>query len=183
MNYYISDMHFGHKNIMKHSARPFDSVEKMNKVIIQNWNKKVKPTDDVYILGDFCYKMKGLEPSDILKQLNGKLHLIIGNHDKHLLNDSAARKYFVEIKDYKLIEDNGEKIILSHYPMAEWDGYFRGVKHFYGHIHNNTNNVTYKIMTEMIENAYNVGVDILDYEPCTYTEVIEKNKAFQEKGK
>ena len=55
MNYYISDMHFGHRNVLKYDKRPFSSVEEMDEILISNWNRKVKDHDDIWILGDFCY--------------------------------------------------------------------------------------------------------------------------------
>lgn len=54
MYYYISDMHLGHKNVLKFDSRPFESVEEMNETLIANWNVKVTDEDDVWILGDFC---------------------------------------------------------------------------------------------------------------------------------
>ena len=70
-----------------------------------------------------------------------------------------------------------KKVILSHYPMVEWNGFFRGSIHLYGHIHNNIQNNAYKIM-ENIDNAYNVGADILDFTPKTLSEVIQYNTKF-----
>ena len=52
---YISDLHFGHANIIKIDKRPFSDVEEMNQKMIENWNNKVKSDDWVYILGDFCW--------------------------------------------------------------------------------------------------------------------------------
>ena len=49
MNYYISDLHFGHKKCIEFDSRPFSSVEEMDAAIIQNWNSKVSDEDDVYI--------------------------------------------------------------------------------------------------------------------------------------
>lgn len=54
-NYYISDLHFGHYNIMRFDNRPFNSVEEMDKALIDNWNSVVSEGDTVYILGDFCW--------------------------------------------------------------------------------------------------------------------------------
>ena len=59
MNYYISDLHIGHTNILKLSHRPFDTMDEMIEKIIKNWNKTVKTKDDVYILGDVFYHYGG----------------------------------------------------------------------------------------------------------------------------
>lgn len=179
MEYFIADTHFGHQNIIKMNNRPFSSVEEMDEIMIKNWNEAVKSdNDDVYIIGDLCYK-SGKNPVEYLKQLKGKKHLIIGNHDGRIIRDPVARKMFVDIKDMSTIWINGKMIVLCHYPMAEWNGFFRGSVLMYGHIHNNIENDTYKIMKN-IRNAYNCGVDILGYKPRTFEEVIEWNQKFFE---
>ena len=53
MVHFTADLHFGHENIIKFCSRPFDSVEAMNKALINNWNQAVGYDDDVYVLGDF----------------------------------------------------------------------------------------------------------------------------------
>ena len=171
MIYYTADLHLGHKNIIKLSKRPFSSIEEMDKVLIENWNNKVNAKDDIYIVGDLCYKTHHDNILHYISQLQGQKHLIVGNHDKEIIKNSDLRRYFVEIRDMKTIYDNGTKIILCHYPMVEWDGYYRDVLHFYGHIHNNYDNDTSKYINS-IKNAYNVGVDVLDYEPKTLNEII-----------
>lgn len=55
MNYYISDTHFGHKNVIRYDNRPFDSIEEMDEAMIQLWNETVNDADAVYILGDFSW--------------------------------------------------------------------------------------------------------------------------------
>ena len=70
MNFYIADTHFGHKNILKLSGRPFENIEQMNAHIVQNWNDKVKNSDHIYILGDMFFKCENI--ADILKNLKGK---------------------------------------------------------------------------------------------------------------
>ena len=178
MNYYISDLHLGHRNIIKMSNRPFSSVEEMEETIISNWNNKVTNDDDVYILGDFCYKA-GKTPKEYLDKLNGKKHLIIGNHDDKILKNPIYRKCFVEIKDILSIKDGDKNIVLFHYPIAEWPGYFRkNTIHLFGHIHNNVTNETYKIMYKL-NNAYNVGADILGFTPRTLDEVIQLYNTFK----
>lgn len=171
MEYFISDLHFGHANIIPFSSRPFGTTAEMDKVIIERWNNKVKENDTVYILGDVSFYKKK-DTKRILAGLNGNKILIKGNHD-----DDVPKECFMYVKDYHEIklQGTGEKIVLCHYPILEWDGYFRCVKHFYGHVHN----------TRIIElpNCYNVGADILNFEPCTVEEVIERNRIFVEKYK
>ena len=174
MNFYIADTHFGHENIIRLSNRPFKNIDEMDKTIIDNWNSKVKESDNVYILGDFVFKNK-MSFEYYLKQLKGKKHLIIGNHDLKLLNNNGFKKYFESINDVLTVRDGNQAIVLCHYPMIEWNGYYRGWKHFYGHIHNNKNEA-YEVMKDK-ENAFNVGADILNFYPCTLEEILKTKKA------
>lgn len=171
--FYISDLHFGHENIIRLSHRPFENADEMDETMINNWNSVVKDSDTVYIGGDFCYK-SGKPPKYYLERLNGKKVLCTGNHDSSLLKDKNNRKYFEFIKDIIDIQDNGQRIILCHYPMVEWNGFFRNTLHFYGHIHN-TKNATYEILKN-IPNCYNIGADILGFTPRTLDEIIECNR-------
>lgn len=167
MNYYISDLHLGHANIIRLCNRPYSSIEEMDSDLIYRWNSTVNHDDDVYILGDLIYKSDN--PEEYLKQLIGKLHLIKGNHDTFLKNP-VYRKYFESIDAYKEISDNGRRVVLFHYPMVEWNGFFRNSIHLYGHIHNSIN-ATSEIMSK-IPNCYNVGADLLGFTPKTLSEII-----------
>lgn len=42
MNYYISDLHIGHANIVRFDNRPFADLNEMHRAIIDNWNSRVK---------------------------------------------------------------------------------------------------------------------------------------------
>lgn len=168
--FYISDMHFFHKKVINMSNRPFSSIEEMNKRIIKNWNDKVTSYDTVYILGDIAYRAKLNEVINILHNLNGKKHLIIGNHDRNFLNYEEFKNNFETIQDYLVIDDNGRKVVLFHYPIEEWDGYFRDSYHLFGHVHNNDKDL------KKLNNRFNVSVEKIGYEPCTLDEIIELNK-------
>lgn len=180
MNFYISDMHLGHKKIIQMSKRPFENVEEMQEKMIENWNSTVSENDDVYLIGDIFYKFGG-NMETLLKQLHGHKHLIIGNHDIRLLKDKKACAYFDSIDNYKEIEDTIDgkvvHLVLFHYPILEWNGFFQNNIHLYGHIHNNTSNDTYKI-TKKLKNAYNVGADILGFTPRTLAKVRKMNETF-----
>lgn len=170
MEYFISDLHFGHDNIISFSNRPFSDVKEMDAKIKEKWNNKVKPTDTVYVLGDVSFHNKKVTKI-ILNLLNGNKVLIKGNHDV-----DVPKECFMYVKDYHTIklESTGEKVVLFHYPILEWDGFFKDRIHLYGHVHNT------KVID--IPNMYNVGADILDFEPCTIPEIIERNKSFVKKN-
>lgn len=171
MKYYISDLHLGHANILKLCDRPFGSVEEMDNAIIERWNSVVTENDEVYILGDFNFRSSG-SGAEYLKKLKGRKFLITGNHD----NVTPEMRSLCEwVGAYKEIHDGDIKIVLFHYPIAEWNGAYRGNLHFYGHIHNSFGSNTYETMKK-IPNAYNVGADILDFTPRTMAGVIECNE-------
>ena len=50
--FFIADTHFGHKNIIEYENRPFLTTEEMDNALIVNWNKTVKKTDKIFILGN-----------------------------------------------------------------------------------------------------------------------------------
>lgn len=178
---YIADLHIGHDNIRRLCNRPFSTVEEMDNALIENWNSVVNEEDIVYILGDFSFKAVN-DPVKILKKLKGKKRLIVGNHDKHNLKNPLFRSCFDKILDTDTIFDGDNRVVLSHYPIAEWDGYFRGTYHIYGHIHNNITNRVYKFMAEE-ERALNAGVDINNFMPVTLSELIKNNQLFREENK
>ena len=177
--FYAADLHFGHKNILRLCSRPFSSVEEMDDAIVARWNAKVKPDDIAYIVGDVSMK-NAKYAVQRLQSMNGEKHLIIGNHDRHLLKSEEFRACFVERTNYAYIRDNGREVVLCHYPFAEWDGMYHGTYHVYGHIHNSKND-TYRVMRDK-ERAYNAGVDITDFEPCTLDELMTKNSKFRKDG-
>ena len=139
MNYYIADTHFGHSAVMNFDHRPFADAWQMEEAMVMFWNAAVRSSDTVYILGDFCWG-KTDEWLRILRKLNGNKVLIKGNHD--LQNyPSELQKMFADIKDYKEVEDNGRKVIMSHYPMPFYK-HANNAKYFmlHGHVHNTTEN-------------------------------------------
>ena len=140
---YISDCHFYHDNLCRNlDHRGFIDFEEMNAFMIRQWNDNVNPKDDVYILGDFCFG-NGEAAARIIKQLKGRLHLIIGNHDRFLHDRHFNRGLFKSIEVYSEISDKGRTVILSHYPVFCYKGQYRrnvdgspATYMLYGHVHN-----------------------------------------------
>lgn len=157
-----SDLHFGHKNIIKYENRPYKDIIEMDCDLIKQWNKQVNEEDIVYILGDFSF-YDGVGTNNILKMLNGKKILITGNHDAKFLKDkNFNRSLFEEIVDRKSIKKNKTKIYMSHFPMADWNNREQGSIHFYGHLHTMQNEVSEYMMGLRLKgyNCYNVGYDV-----------------------
>ena len=173
--YIIADTHFNHKNIIDYCNRPFNDIDEMECEIINRWNNKVNSNDDVYILGDVFYRYKK-DRADFLKKLNGRLHLIIGNHDFEILKNEAALACFESTEKLKQIVDNGRRVVMCHYPMVSWNMKHFGSYHVYGHVHSKVNEVTLFMIKQ--ELAFNAGCMINNYEPCTLEELEENNQTF-----
>lgn len=183
MEYFTSDLHLGHENIIKLCNRPFSSVEEMDNFLIESFNRKVKKGDTVYILGDLIWENADAEK--YLKKLNGKKILITGNHDSKWLNKGDYKSYFELITPYLEINSNGHLITLCHYPMLEWknsrkEGSSKLGYLVYGHVHSNVREL-YNPLYQM-ENALNAGVDINDFCPVTFQNLIENNRIFNWKA-
>lgn len=150
--WFTSDQHFNHAGILKYRA--FKTLEEMEEDIIFKHNTRVSKKDVVYVLGDFCFG----NPDKYLKRLNGEIYLIRGNHD----NDKKWQKEKMLGDIYRFKYKKGMGIILSHYPMREWDGMKHGYWHLYGHTHGSM--PKYKASTD-------VGVDTNDFFPYSLEEI------------
>ncbi len=176
MIYYTADLHLGHENVIRYCDRPFNNAEEMGEAIVSNWNSVVKEDDEVYIVGDVLFKLNSTSPL-YLDRMKGIKHLIVGNHDKRNLKKERFTSLFASINDYLVINDEGRTVVLFHYPISEWDGYFANAYHIYGHIHN-SNNVANKVMSR-IPNAFNAGVDLNEFTPQTLSQLISRNSVLQ----
>lgn len=163
--YFTSDLHLGHRNILKLSNRPFGEIEHHDDVIIDNYNKIVGKDDVCYILGDIAWNQSYENYKKIFSRLNGRKYIIIGNHDnkQHLIR-CQKDGLIISVESAKNLQIGKDNIYLSHYPMREWSGFYRGAYHLYGHCHGNLDD--YKQSTD-------IGVDCWEYEPVSYEEVKE----------
>jgi calcineurin-like phosphoesterase family protein len=168
MNYYfVSDTHFGHRNVIKYSKRPFSSIEEHDEIIIQNWNKTIKRNDMVYFLGDFC--MAGRQRTlDIRKRLNGAIFFIRGNHDKTAYQIRDTFQWFGDVKKIKIYD---QEIFLSHYAHLTWNKMHYGCWMLFGHSHGGMNEWLSKNLLEA--RMLDVGVDTHNYVPYSFEEIKE----------
>lgn len=175
--FFTSDTHFSSKRTLELSKRPFDNVEEMDRVMINNWNSKVKPNDFVYHLGDFG-------DYSIINQLNGQIFLILGNYEiddmnKNFKSDLKSFKKDLIKKGFKNVYQNlmlptkfeggdvlkldkfskVEHMFLTHEPLTADKSMFN----LFGHVH----------CRQMIKRyGLDVGVDGHHFYPITFEDVL-----------
>jgi len=171
MIYFTADHHFGHENVIRHCNRPFASAEEMDMALVRNWNDTVAPEDEIYILGDFTMR-PAAQAHQYLSQLNGRKYFIRGNHDKFLKGKAFIpyEKDFEWIKDYHVLFFEKRRFVLFHFPIAEWDQFFRNSIHLYGHVHNSETSA--RRLATLDGHAFNVGVDVNNYRPVSIEQII-----------
>ena len=201
-NYYISDLHIGHKNVLncEHSTnfdnRPFKTFEEMNETFINNINSVCNRGDDLYLVGDIVWRVND-ESISLISRIKPRMHLVRGNHEN--LKDSRYTRLFCEICDYKELSDNikGKNygVVLSHYPIMFWnkmrqvnnDGSIKYKGYnilLYGHTHNTEEEKLYQQFLKYVNDnygynamAFNVGcmMPYMNYTPRTLEEIIAAN--------
>ena len=137
--WFTSDLHFFHANVVKFCNRPW-SVEDQTEEIIARWNSRVGLLDNVYHLGDFAFagRSRFSKVVDIIKQLNGHIHFIRGNHCASELwqrIEYANIPHIAWIKDYHEAKIDGQKVVMCHYPFVTWNGSHYGSYSLHGHCH------------------------------------------------
>ena len=172
----------GHTNIIKYALRGyssfqerfndqskwFKSAEDMNRIMIERWNEKIKPTDTVIHGGDFSMG----DSYSFFKQLNGEIHLVRGNHDKEKYIKNVK---FKSISEELYCEIGGKKLWISHIPYGKLDKYTEARYKrpeatqlfdiaLCGHVHQ-----AWKINKS---GCINIGTEFSDFYPQTLTEVL-----------
>ena len=169
MIFYTADLHFHYKPFLP--GRPFASVEEMDEAMIRLWNETVTDEDTVYVVGDVGYN-GGYVPGDALGRLQGRKHLIRGNHDTGCENAPQLFDYFETVTDFNEIDDGETHILLCHYPIL----YRKRGYMIHGHLHQ-ARGPEYDILRQM-PRMLNAGVDVNFYRPVTLAQLVENNRAF-----
>jgi calcineurin-like phosphoesterase family protein len=169
--FFTSDTHFYHSNIINFCGRPFKNVEVMNETLIANWNSVVGPDDIVFHLGDFCLGGSA-EWTNILNRLNGKIYLIVGNHDIKNLRQGYY-SLFEHIAMQMHIEVGKQKIYLNHCPFLCYGGAYRDTWQLFGHVHTSKQNtgIDAPRLHMLFPTQYDVGVDNNNFTPVSFEEV------------
>ena len=187
MDYYIADTHFGHSQILNECRSQFKSTQEMDKFIIDNINRKMTRNDTLYIIGDFSYRSK-TPPTEYLKAIKPKKVLILGNHDSWYkkLTEEEKKKYLVDGVAHEELrtKKNSIELYLCHYPRLAWNRshYFGTTFSICGHIHDAKEGRISAELFPYIKNQFNAGVDINNFEPVTFEELIKNNTEFYQRS-
>lgn len=159
--WFVSDMHFGHTNIISYCGRPYHSVEEMNEALVKNWNKAVDKHDTVYHLGDWAFN-----DYHHISRLNGDIYSIPGNHDhehdKKIL-PFLPNGFCDEVVYLKVSKE--ARYVLCHYPFASWRREYRF--HLHGHTHGTA-------LPDKPRFRLDVGIDATKlYRPMHHEEVLK----------
>lgn len=158
--WFTSDTHFGHARIIELAPRPFSSVDEMDEIMIENWNKLVKPQDFIYHLGDFAFA----DHTPYLDRLNGKKTLILGNHDhSNRVKKAKGWDEIVTLKEMYL--PCSTFVVLCHYSMRVWNRSHHGTIHLYGHSHGTLPGDS---------QSCDVGVDCWELKPVALEQIKER---------
>jgi calcineurin-like phosphoesterase family protein len=158
-----SDHHFGHKNIIGFSDRPYDDTTHMREDMIRNHNCFVENDDTCIFVGDFAF-LPDKEANEILLRMKGRKILIIGNHD--VSKKKLKKLRFDEIYLCAHMEADGIDFMFTHFPMRnipEWCFNIHGHEHI-NHLFTDTHN------------HFNVNCELHDYCPVPLQDIVWKAK-------
>ena len=167
----IADPHFSHEGVCKFlrddgtKLRPWDNAAEMDEIMIENWNKAVRPVDKVYGCGDVVMKAKKQIP--ILNRLNGKKVLIKGNHDIGELK--VYLPYFYDIRAFHILDN----FCITHIPIhPDCLGRFKGNIH--GHIHQRTIMMEHAGFRVPDPRYFCISAEQIDYTPIEWNDLRKK---------
>jgi calcineurin-like phosphoesterase family protein len=166
MEYFTSDWHISHINILKYCNRPFENIRDMDDTIFTNAFARLKSGDLLYYLGDLSFdKAATHEFFGRMSKRNVQVHFIYGNHDykvKSIIDEKSAWT-----GDFKSIKVKNENISLMHYAMRVWPKSHFNAWHLYGHSHGGLSHDT-GVSTGK---TWDVGVDNNDFQILSFDEV------------
>jgi calcineurin-like phosphoesterase family protein len=158
----VSDTHFFHTNIGRYCNRP----DGWQELIISNWNLHIQPSDIVFHLGDLAFgkkeNMEGLAP-----QLNGRLYLMRGNHDRRGASFYKGLGITLVTDPYRMETTEGWRLVFSHRPILPLAP---GILNLHGHIHNNSS-------PELGPGHINLSIEVRQYRPWRLEEILQRCSA------
>lgn len=164
-----ADPHLDHAAIMGYCNRPFANVAEMNECLISNYVASVKPGDDVVFLGDYAFR----NHSKHLGRLPGNKTFVFGNHDRiplEVLRNFSRVVGANRCPGILELAVGKYQLVLSHYPLASWNGSFHGTWNVHGHCHGR--------MPELPDVLrMDAGVDLFNFFPVNFEVIRLKMEA------
>ena len=119
----------------------------MDERLLNAWNETVGASDTIYYLGDLLFG-DAKAARRLLMRLHGQIKVVPGNHDRWTAPGERYHSYDGEVEilppllTLRYASDGEERrLVLCHYPLEEWDDYYRGALHLCGHVHATRPNV------------------------------------------
>jgi calcineurin-like phosphoesterase family protein len=180
------------------SCRKFQTLEEMNELIDNNINKYVKADDILYHLGDWSFGCIS-NIWEFRKRINCKnIYLVPGNHDHHIKKNKLiecdidwcynniknfldlslpcpekisvpAQQLFNILPELTKIKIDKQEIILSHFPLEEWENMDRGSWMLHGHCHGTKDYTDLNMYSKRMD----VGMDWEEFRPYSWNEIKE----------
>lgn len=162
--FFTSDTHFGDPRVMRIDRRPFASLPEHDAALVARWNEAVAPEDEVWHLGDFALGRNRERVAELLGQLQGRKHLVIGNNDGEA---TVANPAWTSVQHYAEMTLEGTALVLCHYPFRTWNRMGRGVVDLHGHSHGKL---------KPMPRQYDVGVDAWEFRPVTLATILANRR-------
>jgi calcineurin-like phosphoesterase family protein len=157
--FFTADQHFGHGGARGLFRRPFGSVAEMDEAMVARWNEVVGADDEVWHLGDFAVRQSAARMAELLDNLAGTKHVIVGNNDGPATTGLPG---WASVQHYAELEQDGTPLVLCHYPLRSWHRMGRGAINLHGHSHGRL---------AALPRQVDVGVDVFDFRPVTLAEI------------
>lgn len=163
--FFTGNLQFGRPSAIKQFKRPFEDVNHMNEVLVENWNKTVTDEDIVYVLGNFAWDPTTAE--EMLGKLNGTIVIVPGEIDEPI----------IELNDKDLMPENSaliesifssyeDGLTVSYWPLMEWPHKSKGHYSFFGFP-----NAKYK--TDHKKKMVNMACDFWGYKPQSLDSILD----------
>ena len=185
--WFTSDLHLGHRNVIRFCDRPFADEKEMGRGLIQNWNNTVGDNDIVFVLGDTFWFNGSHEIKKVLSQLKGKdIYILPGNHDdfEHYYRVDDMRIHLcADVVTCWITEECKPKreVYLQHCPASTWPHRENGAYHFFGHIHSQPDKFDGVDQDLPLHwNQADVGCDYWEWKPVELDTLIDYCKGKKE---
>lgn len=148
--WFTSDLHLHHLSILKYTARDSDEGIRINPKLSLSLEERMRCHDEwvtsqlntfvgerdyLYIIGDIYMGSNQWTAGYYISQINCVHKVLIGgNHDYKLMDFYRSSGLFEAVYDHRTeIKLNEKRIVLDHFPIAEWNNGHHGSWHLHGH--------------------------------------------------